>query len=215
MNPEYPKPTLTGPMNEINRFAPKKAKAADILRMAALLAISCLMLALGACQSARPLSDRMESKYSLKKRKTSISRLRPQGPERCDVPVQVSERAFRAMLDSIEESKGVKYRFGGSSPEGFDCSGFVQYLYNRSFQMMLPRTSTELALVGPIIRKDHLQPGDLVFFAAGADITHVGVYIGNKQFAHASTRAGISVNALYQSYYNTNFAFGTRVIRVE
>jgi len=215
MNPEYPKPTLTDPMNEIVLFAPKRAKTTGLLRTAALLAISCLMLALGACQSARPLSDRMESKYSLKKRKTSISRLRPQGPERCDVPVQVSERAFRAMLDSIEETKGVKYRFGGTTTEGFDCSGFVQYVYSQSFQMILPRTSTDLALLGPLIRRDRLQPGDLVFFAAGDDISHVGVYLGNKQFAHASTRAGISVNALYQSYYNTNFAFGTRVIRVE
>lgn len=202
-------------MNEITPFAPKRAKTAGILRTAALIALSCLMLALGACQSARPLSDRMESKYSLKKRKTSISRLRPQGPERCDVPMQVSARAFRAMLDSIEETNGVKYRFGGTTTEGFDCSGFVQYLYNRSFQMLLPRTSADLALVGPIIRKDRLQPGDLVFFAAGEEITHVGVYLGNERFAHASTKAGISTNTLLQNYYATHFAFGTRIIRVE
>lgn len=202
-------------MNEITPFAPKGAKAASIVRSMAFIALSCLMLALGACQSVRPLSDRMESKYSLKKRKTSISRLRPQGPEMCNVPVQVSERAFRAMLDSIEETKGVKYRFGGTTTDGFDCSGFVQYLYNRSFQMLLPRTSAELALVGPIIRKDRLQPGDLVFFAAGEEITHVGVYLGNERFAHASTKAGISTNTLLQNYYATHFAFGTRIIRVE
>jgi murein DD-endopeptidase / murein LD-carboxypeptidase len=215
MNPEHRKPSLTGPMNEIIRFAPKGAKAGRILRTAALLALSCLMLALGACQSTRSLSDRMESKYSLKKRKTSISRLRPQGPERCPLPVQVSERAFRAMLDSVEDARGVRYRFGGTSPEGFDCSGFVQYLYNLSFQMLLPRTSGELALVGPIIHRDRLQPGDLVFFAAGNEITHVGVYIGNQRFAHASSKAGISVSTLLQRYYNDRFAFGTRIIRVE
>ncbi|UWX57724.1 C40 family peptidase [Chlorobaculum sp. MV4-Y] len=67
----------------------------------------------------------------------------------------------------------------------------------------------------PIIRKDHLQPGDLVFFAAGDDITHVGVYIGNERFAHASSRAGISISTLFQNYYSTHFAFGTRIIRVE
>ncbi len=201
-------------MNEITRFTPKRAKTAGIYRTMALIALSCLMLALGACQSVRPLSDRMESKYSLKKRKTSISRLRPQGPERCDVPVQVSERAFRAMLDSIEESKGVKYRFGGTTTDGFDCSGFVQYLYNQSFQMILPRTSTDLALLGPIIRQDRLQPGDLVFFAAGEEITHVGVYLGGEKFAHASTTAGIRVNTLLERYYQQHYAFGTRIIVV-
>jgi hypothetical protein len=202
-------------MNEITPFAPKEAKAAGILRTAALITLSCLMLALAACQSTRPLSDRMESKYSLKKRKTSISRLRPQGPELCDLPVQVSERAFRAMLDSIEETKGIKYRFGGTSPEGFDCSGFVQYLYSQSFQMLLPRTSSELALLGPIIHRDRLQPGDLVFFASGEEIDHVGVYLGNERFAHASTTVGISVNTLFQSYYAARFAFGARIIRVK
>ncbi|MGC8773919.1 MAG: C40 family peptidase [Chlorobaculum sp.] len=202
-------------MNEITRFAPKGAKATSILRTLALMVLAFLMLTLGACQSIRPLSDRMENKYSLKKRKTSISRLRPQGPERCSVPVQVSERAFRAMLDSIEETRGVKYRFGGTTPEGFDCSGFVQYLYNLSFQMLLPRTSNDLALVGPIIHRDRLQPGDLVFFAAGDEITHVGVYLGNERFAHASSKAGISISTLSQSYYATHFAFGTRIIRVE
>lgn len=215
MNPEHRKSSFTGPMNEITRFAPKGAKATSILRTLALMVLAFLMLTLGACQSIRPLSDRMESKYSLKKRKTSISRLRPQGQERCSVPVQVSERAFRAMLDSIEETRGVKYRFGGTTPEGFDCSGFVQYLYNLSFQMLLPRTSNDLALVGPIIHRDRLQPGDLVFFAAGDEITHVGVYLGNERFAHASSKAGISISTLSQSYYATHFAFGTRIIRVE
>ena len=202
-------------MNEIVLFAPKRAKTTGLLRTTALMALACLLLALGGCQSTRPLADRMESKYSLKKRKTSISRLRPQGPERCDVPVQVSERAFRAMLDSIEETKGVKYRFGGTTTEGFDCSGFVQYVYSRSFQMILPRTSTDLALLGPIIRRERLQPGDLVFFAAGDDISHVGVYLGGEKFAHASSKAGISVNSLFEKYYSARFAFGTRIVRVK
>ena len=201
-------------MNEIIRFAPKGAKAGGILRTAALMALSCLMLALGACQSSRSLSDRMESKYSLKKRKTSISRLRPQVPERCDLPVQVSERAFRAMLESIEESRGIRYRFGGTSTEGFDCSGFIQYLYSQSFQMILPRTSSELALLGPIIPRDRLRPGDLVFFSSGEQIDHVGVYLGSEKFAHASTTAGISVSTLFQSYYAARFAFGARIIVV-
>jgi len=202
-------------MNEIIRFAPKIANAGGVLRSAAIMALSCLMLALGACQSTRPLSDRMESKYSLKKRKTYISRLRPQGPEQCTLPVQVSGRAFRAMLDTVEETKGVKYRFGGNSTDGFDCSGFVQYLFSSTFQMLLPRTSSDLALLGPIIRRDNLKPGDLVFFTSGSDIDHVGVYLGDQRFAHASSSVGISINTLIQQYYAARFAFGTRIIVVK
>ena len=202
-------------MNEMTQFAPKRAKAAGIIRTMAFIALSCLMLALGACQSGRTLTDRMESKYSLKKRKTSISRLRPQGPERCELPVQVSERAFRAMLDKIEETRGVKYRPGGTTTEGFDCSGFVQYLYSNSFQMLLPRTSAELAFLGPIISRDHLNPGDLLFFTSGTEIDHVGVYLGDGRFAHSSSSTGISINTLYQSYYATHFTFGARIIVVK
>jgi cell wall-associated NlpC family hydrolase len=157
----------------------------------------------------------MESKYSLKKRKTYISRLRPQGPERCKLPVQVSERAFMAMLDTVEETRGVKYRFGGSSTEGFDCSGFVQYLYSNSFQMLLPRTSAELAFLGPIISRERLKPGDLLFFASGNEIDHVGVYLGDEKFAHSSSSTGISINTLLQKYYAARFAFGTRIIVVK
>ena len=78
--------------------------------------------------------------------------------------------------------------------------------------MILPRTSSELALLGPVIPRDGLRPGDLLFFAAGDEITHVGVYLGNERFAHASTTVGISINSLLERYYATRFAFGTRII---
>jgi murein DD-endopeptidase / murein LD-carboxypeptidase len=183
--------------------------------MAMLLVISCLMLALDACQSSRSLSDRMESKYSLKKRKTSISRLRPQGPERCDLPVPVSIRDYRTMLDSIEKSLGIRYRFGGNAPDGFDCSGFIQYLFSSSFHLLLPRTSTDLALLGPLIPRNRLEKGDLVFFSSGKEIDHVGVYLGSGRFAHASTTAGVIISPLAQLHYETRFAFGTRIIRIK
>lgn len=201
----------TGSMNEITRFMSKQR----VFRTATLTALSCLILALGACQSTRSVSDRMESKYSLKKRKTSISRLWPQGFEQCELPVRVSEGAFRAMLELVESSKGVKYRFGGASPEGFDCSGFVQYLYSNTFRLVLPRTSTDLALLGPIISRNRLEPGDLLFFVSGNDIGHVGVYLGNQRFAHASSSAGVTVSSLFQNYYSDHFAFGTRIIKVK
>jgi len=175
-----------------------------------------MVFALGACQNSRAISDRMESKYSLKKRKTSISRLWPEGRKQYRLPVRVSPRAYRAMLESIEQLKGVKFRYGGTSRKGFDCSGFVQYLYAKAFSLALPRVSYNMALVGSIVPREQLEQGDLVFFAFEKDISHVGVYLGNQQFAHASSVAkGVTISSLQKGSYARHFAFGTRIIRVK
>lgn len=201
-------------MNEIIRFSSKPAGQFRLFRQAATVILSCLVLALCACQSSRSISDRMESKYSLKKRKTSISCIRSQAPEQCDLPVKVPENAYRGLVESVEKSKGIPYRFGGNTPQGFDCSGFVQYLFNDAFRFMLPRTSTDLALLGKIIPREKLRPGDLLFFSSGNDIDHVGVYLGDGRFAHASSSVGISISSLRQRWFDARYAFATRIIEV-
>jgi cell wall-associated NlpC family hydrolase len=174
------------------------------------------MLLLDACQSTRPLSDRMESKYSLKKRKSYISCARPEGLSGCPLPVRVTESSYRRMVNWIEAAKGTKYRFGGTVPDGFDCSGFVQYLYSISFQVQLPRTSTDLALLGAIVPRRELKQGDLVFFSSGGnEVDHVGVFLGDDRFAHSASKTGVIVSSLRQSWYDTHFCFGTRLIRVD
>ncbi|NTU67778.1 MAG: C40 family peptidase [Chlorobiaceae bacterium] len=158
----------------------------------------------------------MESKYSLKKRKSYISCTRPEGLSGCPLPVHVTENSFRRMLNWIEAAKGTKYRFGGTVPDGFDCSGFVQYLYSISFQVQLPRTSADLALLGPIVQRSELQRGDLVFFSSGGEaVDHVGVFLGEERFAHSASKAGVIVSSLRQAWYDTHFCFGTRVVRVD
>jgi cell wall-associated NlpC family hydrolase len=181
----------------------------------AIIVLAGMLLNLTACQSYRSLSDRMESKYSSKKRKTYISRILPSGPTVCELPVRVSEDSFEGMLAFIGEYRGIKYRFGGDSPEGFDCSGFVQHLYSKSFQMLLPRTSNDIAMLGNMVPKKKLQPGDLVFFSSnGNRVDHVGVFIGNDSFAHSATSRGITVNSLQENYYQEHYAFASRIITV-
>jgi cell wall-associated NlpC family hydrolase len=82
---------------------------------------------------------------------------------------------------------GVPYRFGGSQPAtGFDCSGFVHYLYQTVIGDDLPRHSKELGSQGQAIKVDQLEPGDLVFFKMnGQAFSHVGIYVGEGQFIHA------------------------------
>lgn len=158
----------------------------------------------------------MESKYSLKKRKTSISCLRSVGREQCTLPVKVSKRSYKTMLHSIEQLKKVKFRYGGTTTKGFDCSGFVQYLYAKAFNLALPRVSRSMALLGTVVPREQLERGDLLFFAFEKDVSHVGVYLGSGKFAHASSAAKkITISSLQERSYAKHFAFGARIIQVQ
>ena len=82
---------------------------------------------------------------------------------------------------------GTPYVYGGSSPDGFDCSGFVKYVYSK-IGIDLPRTSNSQAKIGTYVTADQLQPGDIVCFGYGSYIGHVGIYVGDDQFIHAPRR---------------------------
>jgi len=203
-------------MKEIYRIMSTPVTAQRALRIALLATLSFVMLALSACQSSRPISERMESKYSLKKRKNSISCLRSVGRERCTLPVKVSERSYETMLKSIEQLKGIKFHYGGTTRKGFDCSGFVQYLYAKAFNLALPRVSYNMALVGSMVPREQLERGDLLFFAFEGDVSHVGVYLGDGRFAHASSVAKkVTISSLKERSYAKHFAFGARIIKVQ
>lgn len=82
---------------------------------------------------------------------------------------------------------GTPYVYGGSSPDGFDCSGFVKYVYSK-IGVDLPRTSNSQAKIGTYVTAEQLQPGDIVCFGYGSYIGHVGIYVGDGQFIHAPRR---------------------------
>ncbi|WP_051530004.1 C40 family peptidase [Anoxybacteroides tepidamans] len=110
--------------------------------------------------------------------------------------------------DIVEFSKqyiGVPYKWGGTTPKGFDCSGFVTYVY-REFGVNLPRTAEEQYKKGKKVEKGKLAVGDLVFFATyKKTASHAGIYIGDNQFIHASSSKGVTVSALDEKYWKNSY----------
>ena len=96
---------------------------------------------------------------------------------------------------------GIKYRSAGTTTSGFDCSGYVQYVY-KQLGVSLPRTSSSMYGTGTAVKQNELIPGDLVFFnTSGKGVSHVGIYIGQGQFIHSSSSKGVSMAKINDPYY--------------
>jgi cell wall-associated NlpC family hydrolase len=111
--------------------------------------------------------------------------------------------------------QGTRYVFGGTSRSGFDCSGFTRYVLGASAGVALPRTAEEQYYNGKQIQSDEMKPGDLVFFknTYRHGISHVGIYVGDNKFVHASNpHEGVRVDDLGESYYRNHFAGARRVV---
>ena len=119
----------------------------------------------------------------------------------------------------IEDAKyfnGGKYVWGGTSPKGFDCSGYVQYLFKKH-HVKLPRTAWSQSKVGQKIALSNLKTGDLLFFNTdkkrGIPVSHVGIYMGNGKFIHAASRKkGIIISA-FSGHYQECFVVAKRIIK--
>lgn len=131
--------------------------------------------------------------------------------------IQFIQRYTSAAQELVVEGLGylgIPYRFGGTSPEtGLDCSGLVQQVFRNALGLDMPRTAAEMAKVGDRIKKDDLQPGDLVFFnTMRRTFSHVGIYIGDNQFLHAPSTGGkVRVDDLTDSYWLRRFTGARRV----
>jgi cell wall-associated NlpC family hydrolase len=128
-------------------------------------------------------------------------------------PAPLSREASRqqAITRSAMSYRGMPYRWGGSQVEtGIDCSGFTRYLYHK-LGISLPHSARSQYEMGKPVQKADLIAGDLVFFNTDGPITHVGMYIGDGKFIHASNvRRGIKVDRLASRYYQTRYAGARR-----
>ena len=116
------------------------------------------------------------------------------------------------LFSAISKHIGIPYRFGGDSENGIDCSAFTRKVY-REQGIELPRVSYEQAKIGRDVESSSLQPGDLVFFNTSimGTISHVGVYMDNNTFAHASSSQGVTKSNLRQKYFSKRYVRANRV----
>lgn len=126
--------------------------------------------------------------------------------------VALSATSNMKLFHFVYDWIGTPYRFGGGSKKGIDCSGFTKQLYDQVFNLDIKRNSRDIfSMVSPV-KKDELKEGDLVFFKIHSrSISHVGIYLGNNRFAHASSR-GVAISSLDDNYYSRYFYKGGRML---
>lgn len=168
------------------RIGHKKASAIGLMAI--------LSVFLTACSSTPPKEKATSAKVSkiYAKRTGSLSD-----------PIMV----ISSLSEHQREWQGTRYRLGGTSRKGVDCSGFMQITFRDLFGVELPRTTTEQSQAGRKVPKSALQTGDLVFFKTGRGPNgkHVGVYVKNGQFLHASTKGGVIYSDINSPYWAKTF----------
>lgn len=150
-------------------------------------------LALAGCSSVLPDHHASESLAA------------PSSPANAMSDDSFEARKEIAFFDIYNQWQGVPYQFGGNTKRGVDCSAFVQIAYRDAWQQPLPRTTTSQSQVGNAVAYNQAKYGDLVFFKTSRSTQHVGVYLGNKLFMHASTSQGVMISRLDNPYWASKF----------
>ena len=123
-----------------------------------------------------------------------------------------AHQAEQVLREHTLRWEATPYQWGGMSRSGIDCSGFASVLYRDALNLDLPRTTSDQARTGRQASPDALQPGDLVFFRPAGKQRHVGVYLRDGTFAHASVSEGVTISEIDASYWHRSFWMARRVL---
>ncbi len=127
-------------------------------------------------------------------------------------PTQTSSSKASAIITTAKSYIGVPYVWGGTTPTGFDCSGFTQFVLNKH-GVSIPRVTADQYSAGTAVSKSNLKVGDLVFFTTyKPGPSHVGFYLGSGKFIHASSSKGVTISDINSSYYSSKYIGARRVL---
>ena len=122
-----------------------------------------------------------------------------------------TKRVKQILYQQSKEWRGVRYRMGGLSKKGIDCSGFVYVTFLSKFGLKIPRSTELQAVAGYGVLRKKLMAGDLVFFRTGIKTRHVGIFIEKNLFVHASTSGGVMLSRLSDTYWRKNYWKSVRI----
>ena len=176
-----------------------------ILRVAPAIAVAVLLSACSSTSTARNMHSETHAVGS-----GDLSSLQASQDEFENMVRNIDVKS--RIMDQYADWKGVRYRLGGSTKTGIDCSGFVQRTFREQFGLDLPRSTYEQQEMGKSISRTKLRTGDLVLFRAGSTGRHVGIYIGNDQFVHASTSSGVTISSMNEPYWKKRYNEARRVL---
>jgi len=145
--------------------------------------LSLITLALGGCASDGHLQHAQ----------TTSQQLPP-------ASVAESEKAQK-LWQVFQRYQGAPYQYGGTSSNGFDCSGFILTAYQEGLGKQVPRTTSQMLASGEVVHPTQIEPGDIVFFRIKGKNQHAGIYMGNNRFIHASSSAGVTQSNLNGYYW--------------
>ena len=164
-----------------------------------IITFACLFLAACSASSQRNSSGQNSNKTQVNKSQR-------------DNGMKEDQLLFYLLRKEFAYWQGTPNQFGGNSKNGIDCSAFVKNVYHDGFNITLPRTTQNQVEKGYLVYKNQLQVGDLVFFKTGWRTRHVGIYIGNNEFIHASTSKGVITSKLDNVYWKKNYWQARRII---
>jgi len=162
-----------------------------------------------AAKSVEISSKRSENKNEESAAIETFSALQFKYAQLLDVDVETLTNL--TLFKEIEKWMGTRYRYGGATEKGIDCSAYSGTLVHNVYGLVLPRTARDQYAGCIKLNKEDLQQGDLVFFNTRGGISHVGMYLGNGYFTHASTSIGVTISNLSETYWSRKFVSGGRL----
>lgn len=188
-----------------------------IFRSVPAIIMACfLALAISSCGSSRHVaSSTGNSTHRTTTTKRAVPQRYAQPKKHIDVAEATHNPVTKKLLKEADTWIGTPYLWGGNDEKGVDCSGFVLQVYLRALNINLPRTSEKQMEYCANIKKEELQPGDLIFFTVrgGSRVGHVGIYIGDGNMVHSSSSKGVVITPIDNPYFVTNYFSSGRVER--